>query len=278
MKKSIKILSLAVAAAAVVSVALTSCKSSTSSGGSLTLTPGKLVVGVDDTYPPMEYKDGNTGKDVGFDVDFANEIGKKLNLKVEFQSSAWDGIFTSLNSKKFDCIISAISITEDRKTSFAMTKPYLANAQVIVVKKGNTSIKSQSDLNGKNVGCQVNSTANDSATKLVSKGIKMNVSTYDQEIQCFQAIQANKVDAVLIDEVAAEYYIKQNPNDYQTTDVKLTNEPVGACFRKSDTKLRDKVQGAIDDLTKQGEVKKLSEKWFGVDLSSNIDTKLKILD
>ncbi|MCR4436773.1 MAG: transporter substrate-binding domain-containing protein [Clostridiales bacterium] len=92
-----------------------------------------LRIGVDDTYPPMEFKD-ESNKIVGFDVDLAQEIGKKLNMQVEFVPTAWDGIFTSLNTDKFDCIISSVSINEDRLKNFAITKPYVANAQVIVVR------------------------------------------------------------------------------------------------------------------------------------------------
>jgi len=92
-----------------------------------------LKVGIDDVYPPMEFKD-DKNMTVGFDVDMAKEIGKKLGLEVEFVSTAWDGIFTSLNTSKFDCIISAVSINEKRQKNFALTKPYIANAQVMVVK------------------------------------------------------------------------------------------------------------------------------------------------
>ena len=92
-----------------------------------------LKVGVDDVYPPMEYKDKDNNT-VGFDVDLAKAIGEKLGLEVQFVSTAWDGIFTSLNTDKFDCIISSVSVNEERQKNFALTKPYIANAQVIVVK------------------------------------------------------------------------------------------------------------------------------------------------
>jgi ABC-type amino acid transport substrate-binding protein len=91
-----------------------------------------LKVGVDDSYPPMEFKD-EKNELVGFDVDLAKAIGEKLGLQVEFVSTAWDGIFTSLNTDKFDAIISSISVNEERQKNFALTKPYIANAQVIVV-------------------------------------------------------------------------------------------------------------------------------------------------
>lgn len=92
-----------------------------------------LRVGVDDTYPPMEYRDDANAL-VGFDIDLAAAIAKKLGLEVEFVPTAWDGIFTSVNTAKFDCIISSVSINDERMNNFALTKPYIANAQVIIVK------------------------------------------------------------------------------------------------------------------------------------------------
>jgi ABC-type amino acid transport substrate-binding protein len=92
----------------------------------------KFRVGVDNTYPPMEYLDGTST--VGFDIDFATAIAKKLNLEIEIVPTAWDGIFTAVNTDKFDCIISSVSINEDRLKNFSLSKPYIANAQVIVTR------------------------------------------------------------------------------------------------------------------------------------------------
>ncbi len=101
--------------------------------GSFPINKKTLTIGVDDVYPPMEFKDDKNNI-VGFDVDMAKEIGKKLGLEIKFISTAWDGIFTSLRTDKFDCIISSVSINEERQKNFALTKPYIANAQVIIVK------------------------------------------------------------------------------------------------------------------------------------------------
>lgn len=263
---------LAIALAAISAVSVVSLSSCSSAGSSNT-----LKIGVDDTYPPMEFKETSSTKDVGFDIDMATEIGKRLNKKVEFESTAWDGIFSALDSRKYDCIVSAVSLTPERQKKYAFTKPYIANAQMIVVKKGDESIKTQDDLKGRNVGCQVSTTANDSANTLLKKGMKFNLSTYDQIIQTFMALKSDKISAIVVDEVVGEYYINKSPNDYQAASVKLTNEPIGICFRKEDTALRDKVQKAIDGMNSDGTMKKISEKWFGKDLTSNIDTKLKEL-
>ncbi len=225
-------------------------------------------VGVDDVYPPMEFKD-DAGKIVGFDVELATEIAKKMGKKVEFVSTAWDGIFTSLDSKKFDCIISSVSINEERQQKYIFTNPYIANAQVIVVGKNNTSITSEKDLKGKKVGVQTGTTADESAEKFV-KETPFEIKKYDQIIQPFADMKVGRIDAIIVDEVVGKYYAAQDKQSFKVTGGRLTNEPIGVCLRKSDTELRDKVQKAIDDLKADGTMKKLSEKWFGEDLTSNV--------
>lgn len=232
-----------------------------------------LKVGVDDSYPPMEYKDDKNAT-VGFDVDLATEIGKKMGMKVELVSTAWDGIFQALNTDKFDTIISSVSITDERLQNFALTKPYVANAQVIVVKPSDNSIKEAKDLAGKKVGCQVNTTANDSANEFL-KTTKFDLKTYDQVIQPFADLKTGRLETVIVDEVVARYYVKQDPANFKVSSGKLTNEPIGICFKKSNTAMRDKVDKIIVELQKDGTLKKISEKWFGSDLTSNIDEKLK---
>ena len=242
-----------------------------------TLDSTTLKVGVDDSYPPMEYKD-SANASVGFDIDMAKEIASRLNLKIVFVSTAWDGIFTALNTKKFDCIISSVSMTEKRLPSYEFTKPYIANSQMIVVKPDNNSITKPEDLAGKKVGCQVATTASDSADKLQAKGIKFGeLKTYDQVIQPFADMKAGRLDAIIVDEVVGQYYIAQDEANFKAASVKLTNEPIGVCFKKGNTALRDKVQKTIDAMIEDGKMKEISMKWFKKDLTSNIDSVLKDL-
>lgn len=166
---------------------LSSCSSTSSSSstgtttaGSTTVAMGTLKIGVDDTYPPMEYTD-DAGGTIGFDVDMAKEIAKRMKMKSEFVSTAWDGIFNALNTEKFDCIISSVSMTTERLKNFTFTKPYIANSQMIVVAPGDNSITKPEDLKGKIVGCQISTTANESADKLQKSGVKFKeLKTYDQ--------------------------------------------------------------------------------------------------
>lgn len=268
------VLSLAACGSAATSAASTTQAASATAAATTGSTAGQVLrIGVDDSYPPMEYKDDKNAT-VGFDVDLANEIGKKLGMKVELVSTAWDGIFQALNTSKFDAIISSVSVTDERKQNFALTKPYIANAQVIVVKPSDNSIKEAKDLAGKKVGVQVNTTAHDSANVFL-KTTKFELSTYDQVIQPFADLKAGRLDAVIVDEVVGQYYVAQDKNNYKIASGKLTNEPIAACFKKDNTAMRDKVDQVLEDFRKDGTLKKISEKWFGVDLTSNIDEKVK---
>lgn len=238
---------------------------------------GTLKVGVDDSYPPMEYKDDKSAT-IGFDIDLAKEIGKRMNMEVEFVSTAWDGIFQALKTDKFDCIISSVSMTTTRVAEYEFTKAYIANSQMIVVKPDNNSILTSADLTDKKVGYQVATTANESADKLVENGIKFgSVKAYDQIIQPFADMKAGRLDAIIVDEVVGQYYIGQDKANFKAASVKLTNEPIGVCMKKGNTALKAKIQTAIDSIVADGTMKTISMKWFNSDLTSNIDTVLKEL-
>lgn len=227
-----------------------------------------LKVGVDDTYPPMEFKD-DKNTTVGFDIDVATEIAKRLDMKAEFISNDWAGIFLALESNKFDVIVSSVSRNEERMEKYSMTTPYVANAQVIVVPADNTTIFKPEDLAGKNVGVQIGTTADESCAEYL-KTTKFTLKQYDQVIQPFSDMKAGRIDAIVVDEVVARYYTQKEPKSYKVSGARLTNEPIGMCFAKGNTELRDKAQKALDEMFADGTMKTLSEKWFGEDLSGNV--------
>jgi len=241
---------------------LSACGSSATGGQKV------LKVGVDDTYPPMEYKD-EKNTTVGFDIDVAKEVAKRLDMKADIISNDWNGIFLALEANKFDVIISSVSRNEERMASYAMSTPYVANAQVIVVPADNTTILEPKDLKDKNVGVQINTTADESCTEYL-KTTKFELTRYDQVIQPFSDMKAGRIDAIVVDEVVAIYYVKKDPKSYKISSARLTNEPIGMCFAKDNTELRDKAQKALDEMFADGTMKKLSEKWFDKDLTGNV--------
>jgi len=245
--------------------------SATPAATATTALSGVLTVGVDDSYPPMEFKD-ETGKNiVGFDIDVANELAKRLGkAEAKFESTNWDGIFAALDTNKFDCIISSVSINPERTEKFSLTKPYVANKQVIVTAPTNTDIKSLETLVGKKVSAQSGTTSDELVQGLLDKGSKINFSKYDTVTQALDEVKLNRMDAAVIDKVVAAYYVKMDPTKYKIAWESSEAEPLAICFRKADSATRDKTDAIIAEMSKDGTMKKISEKWFGEDITAGL--------
>ena len=222
---------------------------------------GKLTIGLDDSYPPMEFRDSKNNL-VGFDVDLGNEIGKKLGVTTEYTTTDFNGILLALTSSKFNIILSGMSITDKRKESIDFSDAYVMGGQVVAIKKGNTSIKSLEDLKGKVVACQLGSTGDTAATAM--KGLK-EIKRYDKITEAFQELSVGRVDAVIMDAQVGGYYVAKKPGEYDVLKDVITEEPMGIGFKKEDKELRAAVQKALDELKADGTLSKLSEKWFGFD-------------
>ncbi|PKM95752.1 MAG: amino acid ABC transporter [Firmicutes bacterium HGW-Firmicutes-1] len=232
-----------------------------------------LRVGVDDTYPPMEFRN-ESNELIGFDVDFAKALATELGMEIEFVPIAWDGIFLGLGADKYDCIISSTSITTERMENYGFSKPYLSNGQVIVVTPGNETIKSTEDLAGKNVGVQIETTA-DIAAEKQNALTPFELTKYDTIMDTFLDLEAGRLDCVVVDYAVALEYATQNPEGYLITTAQLTNEPIAVCMNKEDTELIEKVNTGITSLQEAGKMKELSNTWFGDDYTSNIDEELR---
>ncbi|MBF7096093.1 basic amino acid ABC transporter substrate-binding protein [Alkalibacter mobilis] len=235
-----------------------------------------LVVGVDDSYPPMEYRDENNEL-VGFDVAMAKALVEKMDMDIEFKSTAWDGIFQGLETQSYDVIISSVSITPKRMETFIFSDPYLANGQVIVVKPGDASVQKPEDLEGKSVGVQIGTTA-DTAVEKYMEDIEINLIKYDEIIQTFSAMKAGYVDYIVVDYPVAIEYVGNDPDSFEISSTQLTNEPIGVCIRKDDTELQSKINAALAELREEGTLKEISIEWLKDDYTSNIDTELNVIE
>lgn len=250
----------------------TACAGTTQQTSKAEGAPFKLVIGVDDTYPPMEFRDDNNEL-VGFDIDFAQALAKELGAEIEFVPTAWDGIFTGLTAGKYDCIISSVSTTEERLESYTFSKPYLSNGQVIVVEKGDTSIKSAEDLGGRKVGVQLETTA-DIAAKKQQEATPFELTQYDDIIQTFADLKTGRLEAIVVDYAVAIEYCSKDADKFEITTAQLTNEPIAVCMKK-DTDLKEKIDAAITKLQENGTMKEISNKWLGDDYVSDIDEELR---
>ncbi|HAG04960.1 MAG TPA: amino acid ABC transporter substrate-binding protein [Lachnospiraceae bacterium] len=226
---------------------------------------GKLVIGLDDEFPPMGFRDDNN-EIVGFDIDLAKAAGEKLGCEVEFQPIAWDSKELELESGNIDFIWNGLTITPEREEAMEFTKPYLKNKQVILVKNGSPITKKE-DLEGKVVGVQAGSSAKDAveADEMFSK--LSELTEYDTNVLAIADLDIGRVDAVVADEIVARYQLQQGSNDITILENgDFGDEVYGVAAKKGNTELVAKLQGALDELGEDGTAAKISEKWFGEDI------------
>jgi polar amino acid transport system substrate-binding protein len=225
---------------------------------------GEITIGLDDTLPPMEYRN-EKNELVGFDIDFANALAKELGVKVKFVPSAWDGIIPGLDAKRFDIILSSMNVTDERKKKVDFVE-YFGVGQVLTVKAGNPlNIKTIDDLKGKNVGVQLGSTG-ETAVKSID-GIK-EVKKYDLTTDVFNDMGLGRVDAGVVGEMIGRYYMTTKPGVFEVAGEAFNVQPMGIAVRKGDTELRDALQKAVEMLEGNGTLSDISQKWFGSDITN----------
>jgi polar amino acid transport system substrate-binding protein len=230
---------------------------------------GKLVLGLDATFEPMGFTDDN-GKIVGFDIDLATEVCKKLGVELVTQPIDWDAKNQELNTKSIDCIWNGLSVTEENLKNMTMTDSYMANEISLVVKK-DSSIASMADMAGKKLAVQSGSSAEqtlDSDEKKEIKDSLAQVNPFDDYTAALMDLDTGSSDAVLMDSVMANYKIKEQGMDYKVLGDTLLEDKYAIGFRKGDQALCDAVWNAIKELKEDGTLAEISEKWFGADVTT----------
>ena len=263
MKMKIKLLMVAILSTAI----LTACGTATSTDNSLKGIKEKkeLIIGLDDNFPPMGFRD-NSGEIVGFDIDMAKEVGKRMGVKVTFKPVEWDGIILSLNNKDIDAIWNGLTITDKRKEQIAFSKVYLQNKQIIIV-NSKSNVSKKSDLNDKIVGLQMGSsseTALASDSQLTSS--LKEVKKYSNNTEALLDLNAGRIDAVIVDEVVGRYYASKKSDDYKVLDENLGVEDYGVGIRKTDTSLTEEINKLLEEMKSDGTANTISQKWFGKDI------------
>ncbi|MBE8954725.1 MAG: amino acid ABC transporter substrate-binding protein [Quinella sp. 2Q5] len=228
----------------------------------------KLVVGVDDEFAPMAFRD-EQGKLVGFDIDLAKEVARRMGVDIEFKPILWDNKREEITSGNVDIIWNGLDITDESRDYMIFSKPYMDNRQILLVKHGNPlGIHSDSEIAGKVVGTQAGSNSAEYINATPSlKDSFAGFKTYRSVKTAFEDLSLGGVDVLIVDEIAARYEIAAHPGKFEA--VEATIGPVtkiGIGFRKDDTELRDRVQKVFDDMVEDGTAKKISEHWFQADL------------
>ncbi len=228
-------------------------------------TAGQLAIGLDDAFPPMGFRDDG-GKLVGFDIDVAEEVGRRLGVRIVWQPTEWKGVINSLYAKKFDCIWNGMTITPERQKKVAFSKPYLIDGQIATVRMDEQVIKEHADLGGKQVGVQAGSPALEAAKKLPKAAAA--IREYDTNPKAFLDLEADRLDSVVVDNVTGRYYMATRPGKFRALPGYITKEAFGVAFRMEDAALRGMVQKTIDEMIADGSMGKISRKWFGEDVTN----------
>ena len=224
--------------------------------------PAKIVIGLDDNFPPMGFRD-DKGQLVGFDIDMAKEAAKRLGIEAEFKPIDWNAKEAELSGKRVDALWNGLTITDERKKNIAFTAPYMENHQIIVV-KGGSPLKTKADLAGKHIGVQDGSSAVDAIAKdeATAKSFK-DMKKYGDNVTALMDLTAGRVDAVVLDEVVGRYYTAKKPGEYVVLEDNFGTEEYGVGLRKDDTALHTALDKAMTDMKADGSAAKIAEQWFG---------------
>ena len=263
-----KIICAALLAAAV--LAMTGCKKSEKKAGSDAVSAlksrGTFVLGLDDSFPPLGFR-SEDNEVVGYDIDLAKEVAKRLGVDFRAQPIDWDAKEMELETGKIDCIWNGFTITDERKNALSFTEAYLNNDQVLVV-RSDSGINSLSDMKNKIVGIQSGSSAQEAVDDNAAFSSSISkLIMFKDNITALNDLDIGGVDGVVMDSVVANYSIAQTKKPFKVIDESLANEGYGIGFRKNEPELRDAVWTILQEMQKDGTVTAISQKWFGRDIS-----------
>lgn len=225
---------------------------------------GVLKIGIEGTYPPFGYRAAN-GDLEGFDVDVAKAIAAKLGVKPVFVTTEWSGIIGGLVAGKFDVIVNQVAITDERKKSVDFTQPYAFSAAQLIQRKDDTrQFKSLDELKGKKLGVSLGSNYNTLAKSVPG----IDVRTYPGAPEYLRDLAAQRIDAAMNDRLMMAYLIKSANLPLRAGAVlQGADESVGIPFRKGNPKFAKALDDALTQMKQDGSLAKLSQHWFGEDVS-----------
>lgn len=253
----------------VLSVVLAACGRSSATSENESLFLGEagdtFVVGVDDTFVPMGFRNSD-GELVGLDVDLAKEAAERLELQIEFQPIDWAMKETELNNGNIDAIWNGYSMTEDRKEKVAFSTPYHRSGQAFVI-LADTPIQTWEDLAGKVVASQQSSSTVDllmnHESGLVETFANSEIIQYPSYNDVFNDLETGRSDAIAVSETYARYYMKQKGEEkYRILEEQFADEYTAVGVRKSDTVFLEKLNTVLEEMEKDGTLDEIKARWI----------------
>ncbi|ROO82993.1 amino acid ABC transporter substrate-binding protein (PAAT family) [Actinocorallia herbida] len=227
---------------------------------------GKIVVGSDIAYAPMEYFDTDGETVLGFDKELGDKLGAQLGVEFEFQSASFDGLITSLKSGRFDLVMSGMSDTKERQAEVDFVDYYVAGAMMLVKKGNPEGLATLADLCGKTIAVQRGTTQEGYAQEQSAQcekdgGQKIDILSFDRETEAMLQIKQGRAVAGLQDYPVATYNVRESGGEYEVVGEQIQAGPLGIAVDKADTALRDVVQKALAAIIANGEYGELIDKW-----------------
>lgn len=224
---------------------------------------GVLVVGTEGTYKPFSYHEGGAGDLTGYDIDVVTAVADKLDLDVQFEETQWDGIFAGLEAGRFDIIANQVSINDEREEKYTLSEPYTVSPGVLIVAEGNTDITSLDDLAGKTTA-----QSNTSNWYAVAEEAGATVEAVEGWAQAVELLEQGRIDATVNDKLTYLDYLKTKP-DAGIKVVAETEDASHSAFalKKGSDDLVEEINKALAELSEDGTLAELSEKYFGEDVS-----------
>ena len=232
-------------------------------------TKGKFVMGFDEAYPPMGFV-SEDGEHVGFDIDLAREVCKRMGVELVLQPIAWDAKELELSGGNIDCIWSGLTITPERKEQMLFTMPYLANEQIMVV-RSDSGIAAQADVAGKVLGTQAGSASVDVLeANPALKDSLAEVALYDDFVSALMDLKLGGIDVLLIDSVVGNYYIAQqdDPSAFTVLPEVLQAEEYGIAVRTGEVTLADAINEQLIAICEDGTLDTIRAAWFANDVTT----------
>lgn len=222
---------------------------------------GKLIIGAEGSYPPFIFYDEKNELS-GFDIEIGREVAKRLGVEPQFEIGQWDALFAGLDAKRFDVVISEVTIREDRLEKYDFSVPYIKSNAVLIVAKDDDTIKTFADLKGQTCGQMLTSAFSE---MVKANGGEIVTATFTQAIDL---INTGRIQCTVGDSLTFLDYQNKKPDiTVKVVDEDDAKTEQGAMMRKGETALKEAIDKAINDMMADGTYLKISEKYFGKDVS-----------
>lgn len=226
----------------------------------------KVVVVTENAYPPLQFVDPKSGKQIGWEYDAMNEIAKRLNFAVEYQNTSWDAMIQAVSDKQYDIGMTGITINDERKAKVDFSDPYMRNEQFMLVRGDEsrfTDAKSFGAFKDGLVGAQPGTSPFYTAVYALLDGNEQNprIKLFETFGATVQALKTGDVDVVLTDSTAGKGYVAASDGKLKLIGGPLGTEDFGFIFAKG-SDLVAPVNAAIAALKADGTIEALNKKWF----------------